>query len=191
MINLDCERTVRVSDNEVSYAQSIINCKPLLQMHRSYREMERRFKVYVYNEGEVPIAHDGPCKNIYAIEGRFIAEMENNARFRTTDGEKAHVYFMPFSVTWMVKYLYKPDSHDQNPLRNYVRNYVELILHRYPFWNRTTGADHFMVACHDWVTLFLSMSRYFYALCSFFGMVCCYINKCCFQCTRKKKKISG
>jgi len=39
---------------------------------RSYTEMEKRFRVYVYEEGEPPILHDGPCKNIYTIEGRFI-----------------------------------------------------------------------------------------------------------------------
>ncbi|PON71337.1 Exostosin-like, partial [Parasponia andersonii] len=122
-------------------------------MRRSYKEMERRFKVYVYGEGEPPMAHDGPCKNIYSIEGRFIQEMENGAeRLRTSDGERAHVYFMPFSVTWMVKYLYKPKLHpyDLTPLRQYVADYVKLISLRYPFWNRTNGADHFFVACHDW-----------------------------------------
>lgn len=122
--------------------------------------MERRFKVYVYSEGDLPIAHDGPCKNIYSTEGRFIHEMEQGpGRFRTTEGESAHVYFMPFSVTWMVKYLYKPNSNDQNPLRRYVADYVNLISGRYPFWNRTNGADHFMVACHDWVS---SLSLYIY-----------------------------
>ncbi|XP_024023614.1 LOW QUALITY PROTEIN: probable glycosyltransferase At5g25310 [Morus notabilis] len=120
--------------------------------YQSYREMEKRFKVYVYSEGELPIAHDGPCKNLYAIEGRFIHEMEQGpGKFRTKDGESAHVYFMPFSVTWMVKYLYNPNSNfDKNPLRRYVADYVNLVSNRYPFWNRTNGADHFMVACHDW-----------------------------------------
>lgn len=117
-------------------------------------EMERRFKIYVYEEGDLPISHDGPCKNIYSIEGRFIHEMENGAqRFRTRYGERAHVYFMPFSVTWMVKYIYKPNSYDLTPLRQYMGDYVKLISLRYPFWNRTNGADHFMVACHDWVRL--------------------------------------
>jgi hypothetical protein len=38
--------------------------------------MEKRFRVYVYEEGEPPILHDGPCKNIYTIEGRFIEQLE-------------------------------------------------------------------------------------------------------------------
>ncbi|GFS42651.1 exostosin family protein [Actinidia rufa] len=119
--------------------------------YQSYVEMERRLKVYVYEEGEVPIVHDGPCKNIYSTEGRFIHEMEHgNSRFRTRDAHRAHVYFMPFSVTWMVKYLYQPLSYNQSPLRDFVADYVRVVSTKHPFWNRTYGADHFMLSCHDW-----------------------------------------
>ncbi|KDP33570.1 hypothetical protein JCGZ_07141 [Jatropha curcas] len=119
--------------------------------YQSYLEMERRFKVYVYSEGDPPIVHDGPCKDIYTIEGRFIQEIEHGARrYRTRDYRRAHVYFMPFSVTWMVKYLYKPFTYDLTPLKEFVADYVRVISTKYPFWNRTYGADHFMLACHDW-----------------------------------------
>ncbi|KAK7377214.1 hypothetical protein VNO80_02635 [Phaseolus coccineus] len=119
--------------------------------HRSYLEMEKIFKVYVYPDGELPIAHDGPCKDIYSIEGRFLHEMEHGAgRFRTNDPNAAHVYFLPFSVTWMVKYLYTPLSYNVTPLKQFVSDYVKVISTRHPFWNRTHGADHFMLACHDW-----------------------------------------
>ncbi|XP_021277601.1 probable glycosyltransferase At5g25310 [Herrania umbratica] len=119
--------------------------------YQSYVEMERRFKVYVYTEGELPIVHDGPCKEIYTIEGRFIHEMEHGAkRFRTNDPRHALVYFMPFSVAWMVKYIYKPLSYNVTPLKQFVSDYVKVVSTKYPFWNRTHGADHFMLACHDW-----------------------------------------
>nr|GMD48699.1 probable glycosyltransferase At5g25310 [Ipomoea batatas] len=119
--------------------------------HQSYLEMERRFKVYVYEEGDLPIVHSGPCKNIYASEGRFINEMEHGRnKFRTRDPNSAHVYFMPFSVTWMVKFLYKPLSYDVSPLQQFVSDYVRVISTKHPFWNRTQGADHFMLSCHDW-----------------------------------------
>ncbi|CAK9312817.1 unnamed protein product [Citrullus colocynthis] len=119
--------------------------------YQSYVEMERRLKVYVYPEGELPITHDGPCKNIYTIEGRFIHEMENGGNgFRTVDPGRAHVMFMPFSVAWMVKYLYKDGSYDQTPLRMFVSDYVGVVSRKYPFWNKTNGADHFILACHDW-----------------------------------------
>ncbi|KAG5562852.1 hypothetical protein RHGRI_005545 [Rhododendron griersonianum] len=119
--------------------------------YQSYMEMEKRFKVYVYEEGDPPIVHDGPCKDIYTSEGRFIQEMEQAAgRFRTRDAHRAHVYFMPFSVTLMVKYLYKPLSYDVRPLQQFVGDYVRVVSTKYPFWNRTHGADHFMLSCHDW-----------------------------------------
>ncbi|XAR55302.1 Xylogalacturonan beta-1,3-xylosyltransferase [Bertholletia excelsa] len=119
--------------------------------YQSYLEMEKRFKVYVYEEGELPVVHDGPCKDIYASEGRFIHEMEFGGNtFRTKDPRLAHVYFMPFSVTWMVKYLYMPTSRNRTPLTDFVSDYVRIISTRHPFWNRTHGADHFMLSCHDW-----------------------------------------
>lgn len=114
--------------------------------------MEKIFKVYVYPDGDLPIVHDGPCKDIYSTEGRFLHEMERGVgKFRTNDPNAAHVYFLPFSVTWMVKYLYTPSSYDITPLTQFVSDYVRVVSMRYPFWNRTHGADHFMLACHDWV----------------------------------------
>ncbi|KAH7840361.1 hypothetical protein Vadar_015939 [Vaccinium darrowii] len=119
--------------------------------YQSYIEMEKRFKVYVYEEGDPPIVHYGPCKNIYTSEGRFIVEMEQGkSGFRTRDAHRAHAYFLPFSVTLMVKYLYKPLSYDVKPLQDFVGDYVRVVSTKYPFWNRTYGADHFMLSCHDW-----------------------------------------
>ncbi|MED6111931.1 hypothetical protein PIB30_056851 [Stylosanthes scabra] len=122
--------------------------------YRSYLEMEKRLKVYVYQDGELPITHDGPCKDIYSIEGRFIQELEHGGgKFRTHDPNLAHVYFFPFSVTWMVKYLYTPLSYNLTPLKQFVSDYVRVVSTKYPFWNRTLGADHFMLACHDWAPI--------------------------------------
>ncbi|KAL6284845.1 hypothetical protein ACE6H2_015774 [Prunus campanulata] len=118
--------------------------------HRSYLEMEKLFKIYVYEEGEVPIFHDGPCRSIYSSEGRFIHEMEKGNMYRTRDPEKALVYFLPFSVARMVQFLYLPDTYDRNGLKLAVIDYINLIAHKHPFWNRSLGADHFMLSCHDW-----------------------------------------
>ncbi|XP_074574012.1 putative glycosyltransferase At5g25310 [Curcuma longa] len=111
---------------------------------RSYEEMERRFKVYVYDEGEPPLVHDGPCKNIYTTEGRFISEMEYSG-VRTRNPARAHAFFFPFSITNMVHFL-----HHETKLRGFVAGYVRSIASNHPFWNRSAGADHFMLSCHDW-----------------------------------------
>ncbi|KAH6782874.1 Exostosin family protein [Perilla frutescens var. hirtella] len=141
-------KSVIINTNHIISSAIYRNPSAFLQ---SYKEMERRLKVYVYEEGEVPIVHDGPCKDIYTSEGRFIHEMEHgHHRFRTSNPHEAHLYFMPFSVTWMVKYLYIPNSYDISPLQQFVSDYVNLISTKHPFWNRTHGADHFMLSCHDW-----------------------------------------
>ncbi|KAL6133521.1 hypothetical protein ACLB2K_065756 [Fragaria x ananassa] len=117
---------------------------------RSYLEMEKRFKVFVYEEGEPPLFHNGPCKSIYSMEGNFIHEIEVNKQFRTRNPEEAHVYFLPYSVTMLVRFVYVRDSHDFSPIRQTVRDYVNIISTKYPYWNRSLAADHFTVACHDW-----------------------------------------
>jgi hypothetical protein len=113
--------------------------------------MERMMKVYVYEEGEAPLFHDGTCKSIYSTEGKFISEMEKGGIYRTRNPEDALVFFLPFSVVSMVHHLYEPDSHDVRPIRSVVVDYIDAIARRHPFWNRSLGADHFMLSCHDWV----------------------------------------
>lgn len=125
--------------------------------------MEKRFKVYVYEEGEPPLAHAGPCKGLYTTEGRFINAMEDLRRaatsataggtglFVTEDPSRAHAFFMPFSVAMMVRFAYREGSYDLLPLRRLVAGYVRAVASRRPFWNRSAGADHFILSCHDWV----------------------------------------
>ncbi|KAG8376648.1 hypothetical protein BUALT_Bualt09G0085300 [Buddleja alternifolia] len=118
--------------------------------HRSYLEMEKQFKVFVYEEGEQPIFHNGPCGSIYSMEGNFIYKLETS-KFRTRDPENAHVYFLPFSVTSIVHFIYDKNSRDHwLPMKQTVKDYVNLIARKYPYWNRSLGTDHFMLSCHDW-----------------------------------------
>ena len=118
--------------------------------------MEKRFKVFVYEEGEPPVFHNGFCRDIYSMEGIFINEMEMNDKFITRDPEKAHVFFLSFSVAMMVHYVYVQDSRDYGLLRTTVKDYINVLSEKYPYWNRSLGADHFILACHDWVNLSLA-----------------------------------
>ena len=65
---------------------------------------------------------------------------------------KAHVYFLPFSVVMMVQYLHVQGSRDIHPIGRTIADYVDTISRKYGFWNRSSGADHFMLPCHDWVS---------------------------------------
>ncbi|XP_021276433.1 uncharacterized protein LOC110410860 isoform X1 [Herrania umbratica] len=117
---------------------------------RSYELMENILKVYIYQEGEKPIFHQGILEGIYASEGWFIKLLEANKNFVTKDPQKAHLFFLPFSSRLLELTLYVRNSHSRNNLIQYMRNYVDMIAAKHPFWNRTGGADHFLVACHDW-----------------------------------------
>ncbi|THU59034.1 hypothetical protein C4D60_Mb03t20720 [Musa balbisiana] len=132
--------------------------------HQSYIEMEKRFKVWIYKEGEPPIVHDGPSKNIYAIEGHFISEMERERNpFVTRHPADAHVFFLPFSVVNIVHFFYKPNVTDyRGPLKRLIADYVAVVADRYPYWNRSLGADHFMVSCHDWAPHLSDANSYLY-----------------------------
>ncbi|XP_078150133.1 putative glycosyltransferase At5g25310 [Carex rostrata] len=121
----------------------------------SYRQMEKRFKVYVYEEGEPPLVHHGPCKDIYTIEGRFIEQLEmlqlNQAGTRTRDPNQAYAYFLPVSVTNIVKYAYdRLIRKSKRHIHRSFEDYVQVVMRKHPFWNRTEGADHFMLSAHDW-----------------------------------------
>eukprot|EP00257_Ricinus_communis_P007753 XP_002524592.2 probable glycosyltransferase At3g07620 [Ricinus communis] len=118
--------------------------------HRSYLLMEKLFKIFVYEEGEPPLLHYGPCKNIYSMEGLFLSLMETDTKFRTLNPDEAQVFFLPFSVVMIIEHLFHPIIRDKAVLERTVVDYVRIISHKYTYWNRSLGADHFMLSCHDW-----------------------------------------
>lgn len=117
---------------------------------RSYELMEMTLRVYIYSNGKRPIFHHPYLRGIYASEGWFMKLMRGNKHFVTEDPEKAHLFYLPYSVRQLQLALYVPNSHSMKPLTNFLRDYVNMIAAKYPFWNRTHGSDHFFVACHDW-----------------------------------------
>ncbi|KAE9452301.1 hypothetical protein C3L33_15791, partial [Rhododendron williamsianum] len=117
---------------------------------RSYELMEKMLKVYIYKEGGRPIFHQPVLKGIYSSEGWFMKLLESNKNFVTKDPRKAHLFYLPFSSRMLEETLYVPDSHSHKNLVQHLKNYLDMIVARYSFWNRTAGADHFLVACHDW-----------------------------------------
>ncbi|KAK4793638.1 hypothetical protein SAY86_024073 [Trapa natans] len=117
---------------------------------RSYEIMEEMLKVYIYKEGEKPILHQPVLKGIYASEGWFMKQVKASKKFVTKDARKAHLFYLPFSSRMLEETLYVPNSHSHRNLVRFLQGYLDLIGAKYPFWNRTAGADHFLVACHDW-----------------------------------------
>ncbi|XP_019054133.1 PREDICTED: probable glycosyltransferase At5g03795 isoform X1 [Nelumbo nucifera] len=117
---------------------------------RSYELMENILKVYIYKDGKRPIFHQPHLFGIYASEGWFMKLMEESRQFVTKDPSKAHLFYLPYSARQMEATLYVPSLHSLQPLSIFLRDYVNMIAAKYPFWNHTRGSDHFLVACHDW-----------------------------------------
>lgn len=119
---------------------------------RSYELMEQILKVYIYSEGERPVFHTPVLKGIYASEGWFMKLLKRNKNLVTKNSKKAHLFYLPFSSRMLEEALYVPNSHSRRNLVRYLSDYLNTIIQRHNFWNRTAGADHFLVACHDWVS---------------------------------------
>ncbi|ONK66290.1 uncharacterized protein A4U43_C06F6170 [Asparagus officinalis] len=154
----ETDRQLIYAKEEIGHAPTISNdpdlYAPLFRnvsvFKRSYELMEKTLKVYIYRYGRRPIFHTPALKGIYASEGWFMKLLEGNKQFVVKDPNIAHLFYLPFSARQLEVYLYKPGSHSLRPLAIFVKNYVDWISAKHPFWNRTGGADHFLVACHDW-----------------------------------------
>ncbi|KAI3468977.1 hypothetical protein Pfo_025640 [Paulownia fortunei] len=144
----DIENASLASDNDPElYAPLFRN---ISTFKRSYEWMERLLKVYIYQDGEKPIFHQPHLTGIYSSEGWFMKLMEENRQFVTKDPEKAHLFYLPYSARQLQMALYVPNSHNLKPLVDFLCDHVNMLAAKYPFWNRTHGSDHFLVACHDW-----------------------------------------
>ncbi|KAL2236052.1 probable glycosyltransferase At5g11130 [Sesamum indicum] len=141
------ENVAVVMDHPRLYAPVYRN---LSMFTRSYEIMEQKLKVYIYKDGKRPVFHQPRLKGIYASEGWFMKLLKASNQFLTSNPGEAHLFYLPFSSQLLVDYVYVPDSHSFHDILEYLKNYLGTIKENYPFWNRTDGADHFLVACHDW-----------------------------------------
>ncbi|GER25799.1 exostosin family protein [Striga asiatica] len=60
------------------------------------------------------------------------------------DPDRADLFFIPISCHKM-----RGKGISYENMTVIVQNYVESLMNKYPYWNRTLGADHFFVTCHD------------------------------------------
>ncbi|KAK4422269.1 putative glycosyltransferase [Sesamum alatum] len=141
------ENAAAFTDHRGLYAPIYRNVSKFI---RSYEIMEQKLKVYIYKDGKRPVFHQPRLKGIYASEGWFMKLLKASGRFLTSNPGEAHLFYLPFSSQLLVDYVYVPDSHTFQDIVEYLKNYLGTIKEKYSFWNRTDGADHFLVACHDW-----------------------------------------
>lgn len=64
----------------------------------NYQEMERKFKVYIYPDGDPKTYYQTPRKltGKYASEGYFFQNIRESM-FVTDDPDQAHLFFIPIS----------------------------------------------------------------------------------------------
>ncbi|KAJ6419203.1 hypothetical protein OIU84_029338 [Salix udensis] len=101
--------------------------------------MERKFKIFVYPH------NTSSCRTLddeYGNEGLFYLNL-NQSRFLTKDPEKAHLFLIPISCHSL------PAGRSEDERAIAVEDFVKSLISRYPYWNRTLGADHFFVTCAD------------------------------------------
>ncbi|KAL5708898.1 lactose synthase [Ranunculus cassubicifolius] len=118
--------------------------------HDNYKEMKKSFKIYVYpHKKDDPYAHallpvDFEPGGNYASESYFKKNLMQS-HFITKDPSEADLFFLPFSIARL--------RHDSRigvgGIQDFVKSYVYNISQKYPYWNRSGGADHFYVACHS------------------------------------------
>ncbi|KAF5742993.1 hypothetical protein HS088_TW09G01055 [Tripterygium wilfordii] len=80
-------------------------------------------------------------------------DIQNAPVVRNTPEEYASIFrnVSMFKSSQMLRtVLSEQDLHNQKELEIHLKKYLDLIARKYNFWNRTGGADHFLVACHDW-----------------------------------------
>ncbi|KAI3943379.1 hypothetical protein MKW92_011027 [Papaver armeniacum] len=156
-------------DREILAVKSQIENAPVIQndkdlyapiyrnlstFRRSYELMEETLKVYIYKEGGKPFFHDPILEGVYASEGWFMKQMEENKKFVVQDPTKAHLFYLPFSSE-SIRYssLYDRKTRSKANFIKLLSDYLDTIKAKYPFWNRTGGTDHFFTACHDWAPI--------------------------------------
>ncbi|KAL3615430.1 hypothetical protein CASFOL_041091 [Castilleja foliolosa] len=110
---------------------------------RNYAEMKRELKIYVYPS-------DG-YDNAYAFSFNMISGYEAedniyrnlfNSSFVTTNPDQAQLFFIPFSFHTVRE---KIISNKQ--VTSLLGTYVEGLIHKYPYWNKTLGTNHVLFTC--------------------------------------------
>lgn len=107
--------------------------------------MVANFKVYIYTDGDPKTYFQTPRKltGKYSSEGYFFQNIRESV-FRTENPDEADLFFVPISCHKMRG---KGISYENMTI--IVKDYVDGLISKYPYWNRTLGADHFFVTCHD------------------------------------------
>ncbi|RCV17410.1 hypothetical protein SETIT_3G217800v2 [Setaria italica] len=114
-----------------------------------------RLKVYVYDlpaKYNTKLVEDDPrcLTHMFATEV-FVHRSLLSSAVRTLDPEEADWFYAPVYTTCDLTASGHPMPFDSPRM---MRAAIRLISRRWPYWNRTEGADHFFVTPHDFGACF-------------------------------------
>ncbi|XP_038708492.1 probable glycosyltransferase At5g03795 [Tripterygium wilfordii] len=103
--------------------------------------MEKGFKIFIYpNKNEEVFVYNERCiSGRFSTEAFFYYRLLSSERFYTEDDTEAHMFFIP--LTWFDICSTGSYAYDEK--------YVRKIINKFPHWNRSEGADRFLVTCCD------------------------------------------
>lgn len=110
-----------------------------------FAQMQRLFRVYTY-QTNVGVGMPTPQDYKYRAEAVFPANLQRSV-YATNDPEQADLFYVPIRCT---AYRYSVGDRDrgQEVAERTTATMVAEVMQKYPYWNRTRGADHFYVRCH-------------------------------------------
>ncbi|XP_066362703.1 probable glucuronosyltransferase Os01g0926700 [Miscanthus floridulus] len=114
-----------------------------------------KLKVYVYDlpakYNTEPVEKDPRClTHMFATE-IFVHRSLLSSAVRTLDPEEADWFYAPVYTTCDLTASGHPMPFDSPRM---MRSAIRLIAERWPYWNRSEGADHFFVTPHDFGACF-------------------------------------
>ena len=115
-----------------------------------------QLKVYVYElprrYNEEMVEKDPRClSHMFAAEIFLHTFLMSSPSIRTMDPREAHWFFTPVYTTCDLTPNGLPLPFQAPRM---MRSAIQFIATRWPFWNRTQGADHFFIAPHDFGACF-------------------------------------
>lgn len=115
-----------------------------------FQEMRRKLKIFVYPHNRndpfsnIFLPENGEPSGNYASESYFKKSLMNSS-FLTTNASEANMFYLPFSIAGL-----RNDKRvGVKGLPGFVASYINNVRQKWPYWNKTSGADHFFVSCHS------------------------------------------
>lgn len=114
----------------------------------NYEEMISSFKIFVYSRLDhafAALSGSADGDEVRYIDDLFFQTLYQSD-FVTNEPEKAHLYFIPVSI----RALWNDERVGPLKMGRFLNKYIQGLRDDYPYWQRTLGADHAIVVCHDY-----------------------------------------